>query len=252
MRNIVIILLGCLCIWGYQQNIHQDLADLCNTTTGKERTRTLNVLEAKTDNLFNNLFSGCNFNKDKTSLTLNRPLDLNAHVNSIVRRCTGHDEKIRAIYRWITRNIAYDTDYSVYMADQCYLQGKGVCNAYTSLMMKMLDCAGIRSVKVNGKVYRQGSDTLAGHSWIMIEKADGSFMLADPTWDAGYVNPKTGHFVQSPRLEWYDCPPERMIRTHLPDNTRHQLLAEPVSEETFAQLNRSARPYMERALANVF
>ena len=51
----------------------------------------------------------------------------------------------------------------------------------------------------------------------MVEKGDGSFMLCDPTWDAGYVTTGTGKFIQKPGWEWYDVDPRKMIYTHFPD-----------------------------------
>lgn len=225
MRTLFLLLLGGLLFWGYQENVHEDLKAMYeNKENIVELNRHLNVIDAKACGLFNDLFSGCNISKNTWECNFARPLDLTAHVQSITKHAVNHDEKVKAIYQWITHHIAYDTERNIYSADMCYLEGKGVCNAYSLLMVKMLDCAGIRSIKVNGKARNGHSDEWEGHAWVIVEKADGSFLLCDPTWDAGGVDDETGKFYPHPTMDWYDVDPDKMILSHVPDYDRHRLM----------------------------
>lgn len=225
MRTLLFLVLGGLLFWGYQENVHEDLKSMYeNKDNVAEIDRNLNVIDAKRSTLFNDLFSGCNISKKNFDFHFSTPLDLSAHVKSITKYADSHNEKIKAVYEWITHHIAYDTDYNIYSADMCYLEGKGVCNAYSLLMVKMLDCVGIRAIKVNGKARNGNSDDWEGHAWVLAEKADGSFMICDPTWDAGWVDPETGKFHRHPTMEWYDVNPKDMILSHVPDYDRHRLM----------------------------
>ena len=225
MRTLFMMIVGALLYWGYQENVHEDLKSMYeNKNNASEVDRHLNVIDAKASVLFNDLFSGCNVSKKNFDIHLDTPLDLSDHVKSITKHAGTHNEKIKAIYQWITSHIAYDTDYNIYSADMCYLEGKGVCNAYSHLMVKMLDCVGIRAIKVNGKARSSASDSWEGHAWVLAEKANGEYMICDPTWDAGWVDPETGKFHSHPAMEWFDVSPKEMIRSHVPDYDRHRLM----------------------------
>lgn len=238
MKYIFGLLTGILCFWCYQEDVFTDLMNLAENRGDIRKTNhTLNILDTKVCDLSNDLFSGFNIYGDKEHFNISRPLDLSEHVRHITRGCINHDEKIKAVYQWITHNIEYDTDYNIYMPDECYIQRKGVCNAYALLMVKMLACEGIRAVRVSGLVKTEAHEEPGRHAWVMIEKADGSFMLADPTWDAGYVDREKNKFFRLPSMDWYDINPKEMIRTHFPFFTRHQLLNRPFSKEEF--LNQS-------------
>ena len=59
-------------------------------------------------------------------------------------------EKARAIYDWICENIAYDTSYSIYTADECYDNKKGVCQAYSELFYRLCEPIGVECYVVSG------------------------------------------------------------------------------------------------------
>ena len=208
-----------------------------NRGNAKVMNRELLLMEAKRQQMQMHLLSGCNVNLYKGIFEPAMPLDLKPEVDRITAGCAGKDERIEAVYRWITEHIAYDTDYHIYSADACWLQRKGVCNAYAELMVKMLAAAGVNALKVSGEVKRELTvDPGNGHAWVMVEKAAGSFMLCDPTWDAGYVTVETGKFIRSPGWEWYDVDPRKMIYTHYPDNRYCQLLEKPLDRKEYEAL----------------
>lgn len=235
MRNTLLLLSGLLCFWGYQMNVDENLTAMYEKRDNTEEVdRQLHILTAKVSKTYSDLFSGIQIMPWKGNVYIELPLDLSGEVKRITKNSATHDDKLLAIYRWVTTHIEYDNDYKIYNADQCYLERRGVCNAYSDLLVKMLTTAGIHAYKVTGYV-KKGDGTNDGrHAWVMMEKGDGSFILGDPTWDAGYKDEEGRYY--KPTLEWYGCAPEVMIHTHYPDYGRHQLLKEPVSREYYESL----------------
>lgn len=235
MKTMLFLLTGLLCFWGYQMNVDENLTALYeNRNTTEEVNRQLHILTAKVSKTYSELFSGIQIMPWKGNVYIEYPLDLSDEVKRITKSCTNHDEKLLAIYQWVTTHIEYDNDYKIYNADQCYLERKGVCNAYSDLLVKLLTTAGIHAYKVTGYV-KKGDGTNDGrHAWVMMEKGDGTFILGDPTWDAGSKD-ENGRY-HKPTLEWYGCAPEVMIHTHYPDTDLHQLLKEPLSREDYESL----------------
>ena len=242
MRTLLLVLLGIFCFWGYKNDVHKNLELLYkNKEVRNERNRQLNIIESKMHKTFFELFSGFIVQPWNDRYDLHGPMDLSHEVLRITRGCVNREERIKTVYRWITTNIAYDTDYQIYTSDECFRERKGVCNAYSQLLVKMLGCIDIPAIVVIGEV-KYEENNLGKHAWVMIDKGDGNYLLADPTWDAGRINEKTGKFIASPTWEWFDCPPELMIHSHYPDTERHQLLDKPVSKTEFDRLPYK-RPY---------
>lgn len=234
MRTFFFFLLGLILFWGFKNNVHENLEQMyvCRDLP-VELDRQMNIIESKVQKAFFEIFSGCIIQPWNDRYDIQGPMDLSHEVYSITRDCGNREERIKAVYRWVTTHIAYDTDYSIYTADECYRERKGVCMAYSQLLVKMLGCIGIPAIVVRGEVRNEGKTGYGRHAWVMIDRGDGDYLLADPTWDAGGVDAVTGKFISSPSWKWFDCAPEVMIRTHFPDSERHQLLDVPVSRGDF-------------------
>lgn len=240
MKSLFVLLLGIALWWGYKNDVHENLKQLYEyRDEPRECDRQMNIIESKMHQTFFEYFSGCIVQPWNDRYDLRGPMDLSHEALRITRGCTSREERIKAIYRWVTTNIAYDTDYQIYTADECYRERRGVCSAYAQLTVKMLGSIGIPAIVVRGEVKHEGDINLGRHAWVMIDKGDGDYLLADPTWDAGGINEETGKFIAKPTWEWFDCSPERMIHSHFPESERHQLLDKPVSKEEFDKM-----PYM--------
>lgn len=164
-------------------------------------------------------------------------------AESIVAGCCSKYDKAKAIYRWLCENIAYDTTYTIYHADECYEQRRGVCNAYCELYYHLAKCVGIYSRIVNGKskdIY--GHIDSRGHAWIYTV-VDGRGMFLDATWGAGTVN--NGKFTRNNYIwAWFDVNPKFMIFTHFPDNDSDQFLYPAISFDEFRSLPRAASEWV--------
>jgi len=146
-------------------------------------------------------------------------------------------DKARALFRWVAENIAYDTERSeqkeptVSIAPDGLVQPlgdqmpqvvlqrrKAVCAGYAALIKAMADCARIPCKLVGG--YSKDkipavAELKPEHAWNML-LVDGTWVPIDVTWAAGGET-KEG-WVKNFDPFWWLCPPERFIRTHLPQH----------------------------------
>ena len=121
-------------------------------------------------------------------------------AGTITEGCGTDFERLRAINQWIGRNIAYDTSYSIYNADDCFDHRRGVCQA-----------------------------------WLFAYTRPDWGILIDPTWDAGSVSNGTFSFRKHPGF-WFAVDAEWMILRHFPRDESYQLLDKPMSRSEFESL----------------
>jgi hypothetical protein len=155
-------------------------------------------------------------------------------VMPIVEGCTTHYDKAKAIFDWECANIAYDVSYSIYKAEECWNQRKGVCQAYSELFVKLAAHCDLEAVVISGKCRTLSHmDGDGDHAWVKVNTEKG-WILIDPTWGAGYVS--GGEFTFYYKAYWFDVDPALMIFTHFPDNYYDQRLQNPVTNEQFRSL----------------
>lgn len=162
--------------------------------------------------------------------------DYTAIAKEITYGKTTELEKIKAIYEWICTNIAYDTTYSIYHADECYDKRIGVCNAYSELFYYIAKSVGLKSQIVVGKSKNaKGYISPRGHAWVCVQ-VNGRTMLLDPTWGAGSVD-DDNVFTRSENIwTWFDVDPRIMVFSHYPNNEEYQFLDEPLTYDEFEDM----------------
>lgn len=118
--------------------------------------------------------------------------------NYLTANCTSDRQKVDSIYAWVINNIDYDYDaiqsgkpLIAESAETVLKRKKTICNGYVELLLSMLDVQGIKAERIEGytRDYDPGVPYIlvdADHAWIAIQ-LDGTWKLADPTWDAGYI-----------------------------------------------------------------
>lgn len=156
---------------------------------------------------------------------------------SVTQGKTSPREKAHAIYSWIAANIAYDTSYSIYHADEAYDARRGVCQAYCEMFYHMAKAVGLRTEIISGiSKDPDGGVSDSGHAWIFAYLTDNAGIFIDPTWGAGSVN--GGKFTRrNPKDQtWFDVSPAWMIFSHFPNDERYQLLPEPLTRAQFAAI----------------
>lgn len=163
-------------------------------------------------------------------------------------------EKVRAIFTWTTKNIAYNTGIFTYSrknrntsfpfdptdtisvwksahemtALRVLHRRVAVCDGYAKLFKTLCDYAGIPCEVISGyaKCHVEKNEKFrTNHTWnaVMI---DGKWYLLDVTWASGYVN-YANQFVQQTDESYFLPDPERFIRDHYPDDLRWTLLERP-------------------------
>lgn len=180
---------------------------------------------------------------------LNTPAWAEGSIQSLaqylIRPARNEYEKARAIYRWITDRVAYDTrgyfagSYGDLSPDGVLRSRSAVCAGYAGLFEDLGQAAGLEVVKISG--YSKGYSYAIGssfdstnHAWNAV-KINRRWRLLDSTWGAGYLNER-GKFVRRFSGYYFLTPPEHFIYTHLPAESHWQLLRSPISMREYEQL----------------
>ena len=164
-------------------------------------------------------------------------------------------EKVRAIFRWITDNIAYNvsiyprtirtrsTKYTVEEPYDSIVESKGLderiaysvlrkkvalCNGYARLFKTLCDYAGIRSEVITGYARSNigSSKFKSNHTWNAV-LIDSAWHLLDATWASGFLSYGMNEFVRQYNDLYFLTPPQQMIRSHYPEDLRWSLLPNP-------------------------
>ncbi|POZ58436.1 hypothetical protein C1O63_1483 [Dehalococcoides mccartyi] len=166
----------------------------------------------------------------------------------LVQPAKNDFEKTRAIYRWITQNVAYD--FSAYLtgsygstrATDVLVSRKSVCQGYSSLFEALAKSAGLQVVTISGWAkgysYTVGDQIVGAtnHAWNAV-KINGGWYLIDSTWGSGSIIQQ--RFVREFDEAYFFTPPDQFIYNHLPEDSKWQLLSTPFSKADY-----SALPYV--------
>lgn len=164
-------------------------------------------------------------------------------ATSLASGARNDREKARVIYRWITKNISYDThaffsgNFGDMSPDNVLKSMKGVCDGYAELFQALAQSMGLESQKIIGNSkgygYVVGSriDGPANHAWNAV-KVYGEWRLVDCTWGAGYIDADK-KFVSRFNNFYFLTPPDQFVYDHFPDDPDKQFLSRAVSKETY-------------------
>ena len=193
------------------------------------------------------------------------PLTVDALAADLTSSCKTDIEKVRAIFRWITEHIDYNTtlfsktrknpiapanyeepdDTSKTLKPltervaQIVLQRRiAVCEGYAKLFKSLCDHAGIRSEIICGYAKtdfnRQNQKFKTNHSWNAVY-VDSNWHLLDVTWASGFVTYSTNEFIRSYDDYYFFTPPQYFIRDHYPEDLQWTLLTDPPAIREFYQ-----------------
>jgi len=169
-------------------------------------------------------------------------------------------EKVRAIFRWITENIEYNTKIfnrnrkksfgPIYYEDaddssailktlnervaaKVLKKKIAVCDGYTRLFKTLCDHAGIRSEIITGyaRTNKPGARFGVNHSWNAVY-LDSSWHLLDVTWASGFIS-YSDEFIRRYDDFYFLTPPQQFIRDHYPEDLKWTLLTDPPAFREF-------------------
>lgn len=190
------------------------------------------VQSARTQNRFAAERIYVNIPSSQTGTSAGIAAYINAHYHS-------GEEKISAIYSWITANIKYDADsihYVILDEDNgervsfALRRKRGVCENFAAVFTDVANQCGIKSFTVEGFTKQGGSIDRSGHVWC-IAFVNNKWGLYDPTWDAG----RFGSPAFSPHFNYFNVAPEEFVQSHLPFDPIYQLLNYPINYNEFAR-----------------
>lgn len=174
---------------------------------------------------------------------LKAPPEAEKDVESLARYLVGparnDEEKIRAIYRWVTDRISYDTDMFFsgklehHDGNQTLKSRIAICDGYSTLIDELGKAAGLKTEIVAGFASGMVSepDDAENHAWNAV-KLSGGWRLLDSTWGAGDVG--DDHKFHKRFKPFYFLPPaDQMLVTHYPTDKNWQLILPAISRAEF-------------------
>lgn len=159
----------------------------------------------------------------------------------IAQNFTLEDDKIRAVYYWITSTFSYDVDFDLSQGtlikeNTAYiLKNKiGVCRHYAQLFNDIANTLGVKTYTVPGYTKdRDGKISKVGHLW-NVSRINNKWFMFDSTWGAGYV--QEGTFHENINNGYYKLETNKILKDHLPFDYMWQLSPKPL---TFGDFEKS-------------
>ena len=149
----------------------------------------------------------------------------------IVKSHYSDIEKVYAFAKFITDKIAYGERAGTPL--NCVNSGEGVCQDYSELFEELCEISGIENNFVTG-MGTTGIDQIgvydSNHAWNVV-KLNGKYMIFDLTWAAGTVSGDNFNRMFNPK--YFNSKPEDFIRDHFPDDSKWQLLDDPVLKKDY-------------------
>lgn len=149
------------------------------------------------------------------------------------------EDKARAIFYWITHNIAYDVEnmYNVNfyqskseIVERILKTRKGICMSYAELFNEIAGKTGLKSYTVDGYTKQNDKVDVVPHAWNALQ-IGSEWYLIDATWGAGYI--QNGKFVRHIENNYFKANPQQYIVSHAPFDPLWQMLGYTVTNQEF-------------------
>ncbi len=191
--------------------------------------------------------------KSPDAISRFKPGSIQELANEIKKKYPKDDQRITAVYQWITHNIRYDlkqantTELSMSqqtITEKTFRLQKAVCEGYAGLMDSISELLSIPSQLVSGYTRILGEIDPTPHVWIA-SNVNGNWLLSDPTFGAGAM--VNNRFVQEYNPEFLLVNPGKMIQTHMPYDPLWQFLPSPYTHEAFVskKMNATLKHYFK-------
>lgn len=192
-------------------------------------------------------------------------VNTNQLVQLINKDFSVQDQKVRAVYRWITTNISYDADFLNKMNDKpmnafsyktekekelkekifklelvsnAMTSKKTICHGYAALVENLCRNLGIETHIILGNLKSSPLQigelpSAINHAWNAV-KINGKWQFVDTTLGAGFVSGKTNLFKFYFNDGFCFTTPERFFLNHYPLDEKWLLIAK--NKNDYAQL----------------
>jgi len=162
---------------------------------------------------------------------------------AITKDARSDNDKVLAIYKWITFNISYDNELRLspklqkefYTSEENVLKKvlerkMALCGGYAFLFKSLCENIGISAEVIHGftKDYsgKIRKTEKPNHTWNAV-KLNGTWLLLDITWAISYGS------NTNPDNFWFLAKPSEFILSHYPENSKWTLLKNPKSFSEF-------------------
>lgn len=151
--------------------------------------------------------------------------ELQQLANRITADFNSEEEKVKALFNWVTRTISYDTklqhskklQQSIYTSEENVIahvlrRKKALCGGYAFLFERLCSAVGIKSkvihgwTKIQGVPFRRTKNPK--HTWNAVW-LKGSWQYVDLTWAVSHGKP------QQPNRFWFLTPKTDFDRSHV-------------------------------------
>ncbi len=193
----------------------------------------------------------------------NKPINSQALVDELISGLSDSTDRVRAIYVWIAKNISYDlaayrsSVKEIHTPDNVLQTRKAICSGYSLLFQRLCKIAGIETVVIEGYAKGYGYTPFqkflsSNHAWNAVFLG-GKWNFVDVTWAAGLPPEITGEHQTMELDAYFFIPPEKLIKTHLPEDPTWQLQERKISLSDFETgiTNPGGTPMNETAVAPV-
>lgn len=184
--------------------------------------------------------------------------NLDQLANRINSDFYSNDNKVRALYSWLSQNIGYDSTNDTFninnyrilyfnkadrerqkrrrklkRLEKVFETKKAVCIDYSEIFMEVCHKLEIQAKVVLGyskTIYNYDSKDVQfkNHAWNVV-KINNKWQLIDITWASVSVNEKFKHYYNY----YYFTNPKEFIFTHFPVQPKWQLLKSTITKDTF-------------------
>jgi TonB family protein len=161
-------------------------------------------------------------------------------ANYIISNFEGENDRVRAIFVWVGKNIEYDIDnmFSINFNEKDEVKiskalksKKGICIHYALLFQDVCTKMGIKSYVVSGYTEQNGVVDQLPHAWCAAF-INYNWYMFDPTFGSGYID-ENGKFIKKDRNDFFKIPPRNFVASHQPFDYMWQFLYYPVSSQDF-------------------
>ena len=151
----------------------------------------------------------------------------------ILKTHYSEEQKVYAIAKFITNNIAYGTR-GINPLNTINTR-QGVCQDYAELFIALCRLSNIENNYVTGNGKTSSEDIgfySSNHAWNIV-KVNEQYQIYDLTWAAGGYDNEKNTFKKKFNPQYFNADPVSFISNHYPDNSKWQLLDIPLSKNDY-------------------
>ncbi len=145
------------------------------------------------------------------------------------------EEKCRAIFYWIAKNISYAPELMFtyetvnkrsQLVKDVFENKTGICIGYATLFDSLCKLTHLTSYVIEGSTKQNFLPAIIGHAWSAV-KIDNTWRLIDATWGSGYL--QNNKFVRKLNNDYFIADPDKIIKTHYPIDPIWQMQMYPIT-----------------------